>query len=125
MGYSAEEAAFDCWRIVNANMSQGVRRITAGKGVDPKDMCMLAYGGNGPAFAAIQAEDLGIDKVLVPKASPDVLGTGHAGGRSQYRRRALLHLRRPTVSMSGKLTALWEELGERATKYFADARFLG
>jgi N-methylhydantoinase A len=40
-------------------------------------MVMLAYGGNGPAFAAIQAEDLGIDKVLVPKASPtfSALGT--------------------------------------------------
>ena len=77
MGYSAEEAAFDCWRVVNANMSQAVRRTTAGKGIDPKDMVMLAYGGNGPVFAAIQAEDLGIDKVLVPKASPtfSALGT--------------------------------------------------
>ncbi|HMO69992.1 MAG TPA: hydantoinase/oxoprolinase family protein, partial [Novosphingobium sp.] len=54
MGTSAEQAAFDCWRVVNANMSQGVRRTTAGKGIDPKDLVMLAYGGNGPAFAAIQ-----------------------------------------------------------------------
>src|SRR3546814_14950636 len=58
-------------------MSQGVRRTTAGKGIDPKDLVMLAYGGNGPAFAAIQAEDLGIARVLVPKASPtfSALGT--------------------------------------------------
>ena len=51
MGYTAEEAAFDCWRVVNANMSQGVRRITAGKGIDPKDLVVLAYGGNGPALS--------------------------------------------------------------------------
>ena len=70
LGYSAEEAAFDCWRVVNANMSQAVRRTTAGKGIDPREMVMLAYGGNGPVFAAIQADDLGIEKVLVPKASP-------------------------------------------------------
>jgi N-methylhydantoinase A len=77
MGYSAEEAAFDCWRVVNANMSQGVQRTTAEKGIDPTDMVMLAYGGNGPAFAAIQAEDLGIDRVWCPKASPtfSALGT--------------------------------------------------
>src|SRR3546814_8540321 len=58
-------------------MSQGLRRTTAGKGIDPKDLVMLAYGGNGPAFAAIQAEDLGITKGLVPKASPtfSALGT--------------------------------------------------
>ena len=70
MGSSAEEAAFDCWRVVNANMTNGVRRTTAGKGIDPKEMVMLAYGGNGPVFAAIQSQELGIDKVLVPKASP-------------------------------------------------------
>src|SRR4029077_1300546 len=30
MGCSAEDAAFDSWRVVNANMSQAVRRTTAG-----------------------------------------------------------------------------------------------
>ena len=58
-------------------MTQAVRRTTAGKGIDPNDMVMLAYGGNGPVFAAIQAQELGIDRVLVPKASPafSALGT--------------------------------------------------
>ena len=51
-------------------MTQAVRRWTAGKGVDPRDIALLAYGGNGPLFAAIQAQDLGIRRVLVPKASP-------------------------------------------------------
>src|SRR3546814_6794889 len=62
MGCSVEDAAFDCWRVVNANMSQAVRRTVAGKGHDPKDMVMLAYGGNGPVFAAVQAEDLEIGR---------------------------------------------------------------
>src|SRR3546814_13246647 len=77
MGCSVEDAAFDCWRVVHANMSQAVRRTVAGKGHDPKDMAMLAYGGNGPVFAAVQAEDLGIERGLVPKASPtfSALGT--------------------------------------------------
>jgi len=122
MGYSAEEAAFDCWRVVNANMSQGVRRITAGKGVDPKDMVMLAYGGNGPAFAAIQAEDLGIDRVLVPKASPtfSALGTLVADPSIDEERSYIS----PAGAIdAGKLRALWAELGERARKYFGDAGF--
>lgn len=62
MGYGSEEAAFDCWRVVNANMTQAVRGTTAGKGIHPKDMVMLAYGGNGPVFAAVQAEELGIER---------------------------------------------------------------
>jgi len=122
MGYSAEDAAFDCWRMVNANMSQGVRRITAGKGVDPKDMCVLAYGGNGPAFAAIQAEDLGIDRVLVPKASPtfSALGTLVADPSIDEERSYLS----PADSIdASRLKALWSELASRAEKYFTDANF--
>lgn len=120
MGYSAEEAAFDSWRVVNANMSNGVRRSTAGKGLDPKDLVMLAYGGNGPVFAAIQAEDLGINKVLVPKASPtfSALGTLVANPSIDEERSYLI----PADELeTAKLKALWIELGERARKYFADA----
>jgi N-methylhydantoinase A len=122
MGYSAEEAAFDCWRVVNANMSEAVRRTVAGKGIDPEDMVMLAYGGNGPAFAAVQAEDLGIDKVLVPKASPtfSALGTLVANPSIDEERSYIS----PANSLDvEKLTALWKALGDRAEKYFADANF--
>ena len=122
MGYSAEDAAFDCWRVVDANMSQGVRRITAGKGVDPADMCMLAYGGNGPAFAAIQAEDLGINRVLVPKASPtfSALGTLVADPAIDEERSYLVPADRVDT---GKLQDLWGELAGRAHHYFTNAGF--
>lgn len=122
MGYGAEEAAFDCWRVVNANMSQGVRRITAGKGIDPQDMVMLAYGGNGPAFAAIQAQDLGIAKVLVPKASPtfSALGTLVANPSIDEERSLIA----PANALdTDRLKTLWAELGARARGYFADANF--
>jgi N-methylhydantoinase A len=122
LGCSAEEAAFDCWRVVNANMSQAVRRTTAGKGLDPEEMVMLAYGGNGPVFAAIQAEDLGINKVLVPKASPtfSALGTLVANPSIDEERSYIC----PANSIDAeKLTTLWRELSKRATKYFADAGF--
>ncbi len=73
---SVEEAAFDCWRVVNANMTQAVRRLTAEKGSNPQDLTLLAYGGNGPVFAAIQAQELGIQRVLVPRTSPGFSATG-------------------------------------------------
>jgi N-methylhydantoinase A len=122
MNYGAEEAAFDCWRVVNANMSQAVRRTTAGKGIDPKDMVMLAYGGNGPVFAAIQAEDLGIEKVLVPKASPafSALGTLVAKPSIDEERSYIAPANALDIA---KLKALWTELAVRAEKYFAAANF--
>jgi len=120
--YGAEQAAFDCWRVVNANMSQAVRRTTAGKGIDPKDMVMLAYGGNGPVFAAIQAEDLGIDTVLVPRASPafSALGTLVAEPSIDEERSYIA----PASSLDlGKLRTLWKELEGRAGRYFSEAGF--
>ena len=123
MGYSAEDAAFDCWRVVNANMSQGVRRTTASQGgVDPQNLTMLAYGGNGPAFAAIQADDLGITRVLVPKASPtfSALGTLVANPSIDEERS---YVAKVNALDTARLKALWTELGDRAEKYFADASF--
>ncbi len=122
MGTSAEQAAFDAWRVVNANMSQGVRRTTAGKGIDPKDLVMLAYGGNGPAFAAIQAEDLGINTVLIPKASPtfSALGTLVANPMIDEERSVIVKASELDLD---KLRRLWEELCNRAEKYFTDAQF--
>ncbi len=122
LGYSAEDAAFDCWRVVNANMTQAVRRTTAGKGIDPKDMVMLAYGGNGPAFAAIQAEELGIEKVLAPKASPtfSALGALVANPSIDEERSYIA----PADALDiGKLKSLWSELGKRAETYFTGAKF--
>ena len=123
MGHGdAEHAAFDCWRVVNASMSQGVRRTTAGKGIDPKDLVMLAYGGNGPAFAAIQAEDLGISRVLVPKASPtfSALGTLVADPAIDEERSLIA----PANALDlAKLRSLWSELDARAARYFTGAGF--
>ena len=122
MGTTAEQAAFDCWRVVNANMSQGVRRTTAGKGVDPKDLVMLAYGGNGPAFAAIQAEDLGITKVLVPKASPTFSALGTLVADPAIDEERSLIAKANALDLA-KLRALWSELCDRAERYFTAAGF--
>jgi N-methylhydantoinase A len=122
MGYGAAAAAFDCWRVVNANMTQAVRRSTAEKGIDPTDMVMLAYGGNGPVFAAVQAQDLGIDRVLVPKASPtfSALGTLVANPSIDEERSYIASAQSLDV---GKLRSLWEDLDQRAEQYFRDANF--
>lgn len=122
MGYSVEDAAFDSWRVVNANMTQAVRRTTAGKGIDPKELVMLAYGGNGPVFAAIQAQELGISKVLVPRASPafSALGTLVAKPSIDEERSYMTSIASLDIN---KLKALWTDLDARAEKFYTDAQF--
>jgi N-methylhydantoinase A len=90
--------------------------------MDPRDTVMLAYGGNGPVFAAIQAQDLGIDRVLVPRASPgfSALGTLVANPSIDEERSFTCPADRPDLA---KLKALWKELGDRAAEYFTGAGF--
>ncbi len=121
---SAAEVALDCWRLVNANMANGVRRITAGKGVDSRDLTMLAYGGNGPIFACKQAEALGISTVLVPRASPtfSALGTLVADPRFDEERSYAAAV---DDIDTARLRKIWMELAEKARGHFADAGFDG
>jgi N-methylhydantoinase A len=67
---SAVEAAHGIYRLVNANMANAIRRVSAQRGVDPRALTMVVYGGNGPVHATAQAHELGIGTVLVPKTSP-------------------------------------------------------
>jgi N-methylhydantoinase A len=122
MGASVEEAAFDCWRVVNANMTQAVRRLTAEKGTDPRDLAMLAYGGNGPLFAGIQAQELGIARIIVPKASPafSALGALAADPSIDEERSCLT----PAGSADPeRLRALWLELDGRAEGFLQSGGF--
>jgi N-methylhydantoinase A len=122
MGYGVEEAAFDCWRLVNANMTQAVRRWTAERGLDPRGLALLAYGGNGPLFAAVQAQELGIERVLVPRASPafSALGVLAAQAVIDEERSYLTPARQADL---GRMAELFDELRGRAGEYLVAAGF--
>ncbi|UCE85343.1 MAG: hydantoinase/oxoprolinase family protein, partial [Deltaproteobacteria bacterium] len=70
LGLDAVQAAHGIFRIVNANMANAIRRVSSESGFDPRDFTMVVYGGNGPVHAGMQADDLGIRRLLVPKTSP-------------------------------------------------------
>jgi N-methylhydantoinase A len=70
LGLDVVSAAHGIFRIVNANMANAIRRVSSEAGHDPRDFAMVVYGGNGPIHAPLQAEELGIRKLLVPKTSP-------------------------------------------------------
>lgn len=70
LGLSAVQAAHGIYRLVNANMANAIRRISAQRGTDPRRLTMVVYGGNGPVHATAQAQELGITTVVVPKTSP-------------------------------------------------------
>src|SRR5205085_4155005 len=50
-GLDVTEAAWGIERIVNANMANAVRKVLSTHGADPRDLALIAYGGNGPVHA--------------------------------------------------------------------------
>jgi N-methylhydantoinase A len=70
LGIDVTEAAWGIQRIVDANMANATRKVLAGHGADPRDLALIAFGGNGAVHTAAIARELGISRILVPKAAP-------------------------------------------------------
>jgi N-methylhydantoinase A len=70
LGIDVTEAAWGIQRIVNSNMANATRKVLAGHGADPRDLALIAFGGNGAVHIAAIARELGIDRILVPKTAP-------------------------------------------------------
>jgi N-methylhydantoinase A/oxoprolinase/acetone carboxylase beta subunit len=52
--------------VVNANMVQALRRVSVERGVDPRGLALVAFGGAGPLHACALADELGMAAVVVP-----------------------------------------------------------
>ena len=61
-----EAAAEGVVRIAVARMVSAIKQISVEKGHDPRDFTLVAYGGAGPMHGAFIAEELEIERVLVP-----------------------------------------------------------
>jgi N-methylhydantoinase A len=70
LGIDVIEAAWGIEQIVNANMADATRRILSSHGTDPRELSLIAYGGNGGVHAWAITAELGIRRYLVPKTAP-------------------------------------------------------
>jgi N-methylhydantoinase A len=68
LGLPLEEAAFGAYLVGCAGIARAVGAVTIERGRDPRDFTLIAFGGNGPLFAAEMARTLEIGIVLVPPA---------------------------------------------------------
>jgi N-methylhydantoinase A len=60
------EVADQAIKMINLVMARGIRLVTVERGLDPRDFALMAFGGAGPQHAVFLAEELGIEKVIIP-----------------------------------------------------------
>jgi N-methylhydantoinase A len=66
LGLALLPAAEGIHRIANARTMRALRAVSTERGRDPRDFAMLAFGGSGPIHAAGLAQELHLQKVIVP-----------------------------------------------------------
>ena len=69
LGVAAVAAAEGIHRVVNTNMAEGIRLVSARRGVDPRRFTLLSFGGAAGLHVTEVARLLEIRRVVVPRAA--------------------------------------------------------
>jgi len=72
LGSTTKNTAAAIVAIASANMGRACKRVTMARGVDPRTLTLVAFGGAGGLHACELAQELGCRQVLFP-AEPGVL----------------------------------------------------
>ena len=72
LALTVEQAALGIHRVLNSQISEGIRLVSIRQGLDPRDFALIALGGAGPLHATALAGDLSISTIVVPQ-HPGVL----------------------------------------------------
>jgi N-methylhydantoinase A len=122
-------------RLADVKMALAVRSITAGRGLDPRDYALAAYGGGGPLHAVAIARELGIPRVVIPPAPSTFSAWGMLATdlRHDLVRTVLEPLERTDATwaharyaeMEHEVAAILPGEGKPVTLRAADLRYLG
>ena len=69
LGGTPADAARGIVRIANANMINALKLVSVNRGYDPRDFTLVAFGGGGGMHAVALAAELGMRKVVIPRAA--------------------------------------------------------
>jgi N-methylhydantoinase A len=101
-------------RVANQEMARALRVVTVERGVDPRRFALMPFGGAGPMHASALAAELGIERILCPRASGvlSALGLCASDRRRDTARTVLLSGRELGAErIAQEVTALAERAG--------------
>ena len=98
--------------VVNASMEQALRAVSVERGVDPRGLALVAFGGAGPLHACALADALEMPAVVVPPRAGVLSAVGILGAPVQI---DLVESWAASLDHDGLDDAL-DALGERAAR---------
>jgi N-methylhydantoinase A len=118
--------------VATAVMARALKRVSVARGVDPRTLALLPFGGAGPLFGCGLADALGMRRVVVPPHPGVLSALGLAAAAERVELVASLH--EPVAALDrARLAAAYAELEVRAAqtlpgaaaRRLADCRFSG
>ncbi len=76
IGLSVTDTAFGILEIGEAHMVNAIKLASVKRGLDPRDMALVVFGGAGPLHAVNVATELAIDHVIIPCAPGNLSALG-------------------------------------------------
>ena len=115
MGLSIEEAAISVFRIMIAKTVSAIKEITVERGLNPKDFRLVGFGGCGPMFSALIANELEIKEIIIPPVPALFSAWGMLTSDLEYQnaKTILLNLTSPNFNIIKDHS---REIEEEATK---------
>jgi N-methylhydantoinase A len=130
---SEEDVARGVVRIATAQMADAIREITVEQGEDPRAATLIAFGGAGPMFACLLADELGIARIVIPPHAGNFSALGLLGSdltQTLARTRILLLADENLEAVEATLAELWSQLREprhddASVEAHLDLRYVG
>jgi N-methylhydantoinase A len=118
LGLPLQDAAHGIRAVANAAMARAVRAVTVERGRDPRDLTLMAFGGNGGVHAPDLARQLGIPRVVVPPMSGIFSALGMLASDIEHTALKTVSRRLDRMDIAD-LTAIKAELRQQVSRQLA------
>jgi len=123
LGMTPEHLNRGVIRIVDANMVAALKKISVGRGYDPRKYTLVSFGGAGPMHACAMAKEAGIKTIIVPPMAGafSALGIMFAPVRFDYVRTLLAPLEKAEKMIPKVVEAFHRDLKAKLAKRYEKA----
>jgi N-methylhydantoinase A len=129
---SAHQVAAGIVQVAAAVMARALKRVSVARGIDPRGMALLPFGGAGPLFGCALADTLGMMRVVIPPHPGVLSALGLAAAPERVEvlasfHRTLADLDAATLARAFQplVAAAAAALPQAAVTRLGDCRFVG
>lgn len=81
---SVQDAALAVYHLAAAKVAEGVRSAVIGRGTDPREIDLIAFGGAGGLYIDTVARELEMTRAIAPRAASVFSAFGFLAGRVRF-----------------------------------------